>query len=156
MNDEIKYFTLEEAIRIHNKTIDKSEGGFYGTRDIETLKSVLDFIRNDLYYPDFESKLTYLVYRICTGHFFNDGNKRAALTLGAYFLYLNQHYWATVQFLKRLEAIIYHIAASRIDEELLKRVAKCCIQCTEFDEVLKLDLIKAIGGTTIGFDESYR
>lgn len=147
MKDEIKYFTIDEAIKIHNKTIDKSGGGCYGARDIDTLQSVLDFIQNDLYYPDLEAKLTYLVYRVCTGHFFNDGNKRAALTLGSYFLMINQHYWAAAQFLQRLEAIIYHIAASRIDEDTLKRIIHCCVQCTEFDETLKLDIIYVIKGT---------
>ncbi|MDR1162042.1 MAG: type II toxin-antitoxin system death-on-curing family toxin [Tannerellaceae bacterium] len=151
MNDEITYFTIDEAIKIHNKTIDKSGGGLYGARDIHTLQSVLDFIRNDLYYPGFEDKLTYLVYRVCTGHFFNDGNKRAALTIGAYFLMINQHYWAATQFLQRLEAIIYHIAASRIDDNLLKRIIYCCIQCTEFDEALKLDIIDAINNEPTGF-----
>jgi death-on-curing protein len=151
MNDEITYFTIGEAIKIHNKTIDKSGGGLYGARDIHTLQSVLDFIRNDLYYPGLEDKLTYLVYRVCTGHFFNDGNKRAALTLGAYFLMINQHYWAATQFLQRLEAIIYHIAASRIEDNLLKRIIHCCIQCTEFDEALKLDIIDAINNEPTGF-----
>lgn len=153
MNDEIKYFTIDEAIQVHNKTIDKSGGGFYGARDIDTLKSVLDFIQNDLYYPNYEDKLTYLVYRVCTGHFFNDGNKRAALTLGSYFLMINQHYWAAAQFLQRLEAIIYHIAASRINDTLLKRVIHCCVQCTEFDENLKLDIIDAIDNKPVGFSD---
>lgn len=152
MSNEIKYFTIDEAIVVHNKTIDKSGGGFYGARDINTLQSVLDFIQNDLYYPTYEDKLTYLVYRVCTGHFFNDGNKRAALTLGSYFLMINQHYWAAAQFLQRLEAIIYHIAASRINEETFKRIIHCCIQCIEFDETLKLDIIKVID-EPIGFTD---
>ena len=41
--------------------------------------SVMEFVQNDLYYPTFEDKLTFLVSRICTGHLFDDGNKRRGL-----------------------------------------------------------------------------
>lgn len=67
--------------------IDASDGGFEGVRDEGGIRATLDFVQNDLYYPTFADKLTYLMYRFCSGHFFNDGNKRIALTLGAYFLH---------------------------------------------------------------------
>jgi len=72
--NNIEYISLEETFNIYRKTIEKSGGGFSGIRDEGGMKSVLEFIQNDLYYPDFVSKLSYLVFRFCSGHFFNDGN----------------------------------------------------------------------------------
>ena len=77
-----------------------------------------------MYYPDFVSKLSYLVFPFCSGHFFNDGNKRIALTLGTYFLHKNGHNWAAVMFMKRMEAIVYHIAAGNISDELFDNPAR--------------------------------
>jgi death-on-curing protein len=44
-----------------------------------------------------------------------------------------------------MEAIVYHIAASNIDEELLLRIITCVVECQDFDEKLKIDLIHAMG-----------
>lgn len=141
---EIQYISYEEALIVYQKTIEKSGGGFSGIRDSGGIKSILDFVQNDLYYPDFVSKLTYLVFRFCTGHFFSDGNKRIALTLGTYFLHRNGHFWAAAQFMQRMEAIVYHIAASNIGDELLFRIMTCVVDCRDFDERLKLDIINAM------------
>ncbi|KAA6340177.1 hypothetical protein EZS27_011947 [termite gut metagenome] len=136
----ITYISFEEVLMVYQKTIEKSGGGFSGIRDQKGIESVIDFVQNDLYYPDFISKLTYLVFRFCSGHFFNDGNKRISLTLGVYFLHKNKHYWAAVQFMQRMEAIVYHIAVSHIDDELLHRIMHYIVDCKDFDEELKLDI----------------
>jgi death-on-curing protein len=146
---EIKYISYEEALVVYQKTIEKSGGGFSGIRDKGGIESVLDFVQNDLYYPDFVSKLTYMVFRFCSGHFFNDGNKRIALTLGTYFLHKNGHFWAAAQFMQRMEAIVYHVAASNIDDELLLRIMSCVIDCQDFDEGLKIDIIHAMQKSNI-------
>ena len=140
----IQYISYKEALNVYEKTIEKSGGGFSGIRDKGGIESVLDFIQNDFYYPDFVSKLSYLVFRFCSGHFFNDGNKRIALTLGTYFLYKNGHYLAAAQFMQRMEAIIYHIAASNIGDDLLLRIIACVVECQDFDENLKINLIHAM------------
>jgi len=140
----IKYISYDEALVVYQKTIEKSGGGFSGIRDQGGIESVLDFVQNDLYYPDFVSKLSYLVFRFCSGHFFCDGNKRVALTLGTYFLHKNGHFWAAAQFMQRMEAIVYHIAASNIGDELLSRIMVCIVDCQDFDERLKLDIINAM------------
>ena len=145
----IQYISYEEALNVYEKTIEKSGGGFSGIRDQGGMESVLDFMQNDLYYPDFVSKLSYLVFRFCSGHFFNDGNKRIALTLGTYFLYKYGHYWAAAQFMQRMEAIIYHIAASNIGDELLLKIMACVVDCLDFDEELKIELIHAMEKTKI-------
>lgn len=140
----VEYLSYEETLTVYEKTIVKSGGGFSGVRDKGGIESVLEFIQNDLYYPDFVSKLSYLVFRFCSGHFFNDGNKRIALTLGTYFLHKNGHYWAAAQFMQRMEAIIYHIAASNIGDELLLRIVDCVVDCQDFDDKLKMDIILAL------------
>ncbi|KAA6346650.1 hypothetical protein EZS27_005838 [termite gut metagenome] len=142
--NEIKYISFEETLTVYQKTIEKSGGGFSGIRDKGGIESVLDFIQNDVYYPDFVSKLSYLVFRFCSGHFFNDGNKRIALTLGVYFLHKNGHYWASVQFMQRMEAIVYHIAASHIDDDLLHRITYCIVNCQDFDESLQIEIAHAM------------
>ena len=150
---EIIYFSYNEVLMVYGKTIDKSGGGFSGIRDQGGILSVIDFVQDDIYYPNLVSKLSYLVFRFCSGHFFNDGNKRIALTLGVYFLMKNGHYWAAAQFMKRLEAIIYHIAASHIDDKLLYRIMHNIVECTDFDEELKIDIANAMNKGCIGVDE---
>ena len=152
MNDII-YITFEETISVYSKTIEKSVGGFSGIRDEGGIRSVLEFIQNDLYYPTFIEKLSYLVFRFCSGHFFNDGNKRIALTLGTYFLLNNGHFWAATQFMKRMEAIIYHIAASHINDELLLRIIYFIVECQDFDEELKIDIAQAMAIGNTGVNE---
>jgi death-on-curing protein len=152
MND-IKYISFDEVLNVYQKTIEKSGGGFSGIRDKGRIESVLDFIQNDMYYPDFNSKLSYLVFRFCSGHFFNDGNKRIALTLGVYFLHKNGHYWAAVQFMQRMEAIVYHIAASHIDDELLHSIMYYIIECKDFDEELKIEIVHAMAKGDVGICE---
>ena len=84
MSEEILYISFDEVIDVYQKTIENSDGGFAGIRDEGGILSVIEFIQNDMYYPTFVSKLTYLVFGFCSGHYFSDGNKRIALTLGAY------------------------------------------------------------------------
>ena len=141
---EIKYITWEELLHVYEKTVDESGGGFAGIRDRERLESVLEFMQNDMYYPTFEEKLTFLVSRICTGHLFDDGNKRMSLTLGVFFLLKNERYWAATTFMKSMEAIIMHVAAGHIDEELLSRIIPPVITGKDFDEELKLDIAHAM------------
>lgn len=153
MSDEIQYITYEEVLAVYASTIEKSGGGFSGVRDEGGIKAVIDFVQNDLYYPDFTTKLTYIVYRFCTGHFFNDGNKRISLTLGAYFLHKNGHNWAALNFMKRMEAIVYHIAAGNISDDLALQIMQAVVDCEDFSETLKLEIAKAMGNGTLGIDE---
>lgn len=155
IDNEIRYISYEEVLDVYNRTIEKSGGGFSGIRDEGSIKAVIEFIQNDMYYPDFVSKLSHLVFRFCSGHFFNDGNKRIALTLGTYFLHKNGHNWAAVTFMKRMEAIVYHIAAGNISDELLLPIMKCIVDCTDFSESLKLDIANAMSKGEIGINEDY-
>ena len=144
MSKEIIYIDYDEALNIYGKMIDASDGGFEGVRDEGGIRATLDFVQNDLYYPTFADKLTYLMYRFCSGHFFNDGNKRIALTLGAYFLHKNNYYWHACICMRTLESIIYHVAASNIDQDLLLRIVNSFLTSKDYDEELKIDIANAI------------
>lgn len=150
MNEEIKYIDYEEALNVYYKMIAASDGGFDGVRDEGGIRATLDFIQNDLYYPAFADKLTYLVFRFCSGHYFNDGNKRIALTLGAYFLHKNGYNWHAVIFMRQLESIVYHVAASNIDKDLLSRIMTAFMSGTDYDEELKIDIANAISNGELG------
>lgn len=143
-NEDIKYITYDEVMEVYAKTIEYSGGGFAGVKNQERIESFLEFVQNDDYYPDFVAKLNFLVFKFCSGHCFEDGNKRIALTIGVYFLNKNEQYWAAVTFMKRLEAIIYHIAASHIDDKLSHRIMEHIVACTDFEEELKIDIANAI------------
>ena len=55
--EQIYYLTLDEAVKIHRATIEKSGGGDIGDLDLGRLDSVLTHIQNDDYYPTFIDKL---------------------------------------------------------------------------------------------------
>lgn len=153
MNEELKYIDYDEALVIYNRTIDASGGGLNGVKDEGGIRKVLDFVQNDMYYPTFVEKLTYLVFGLCTGHYFGDSNKRVALTLGVCFLVHNGYYWHAYNFMQCMEAIIYHVAAGRIDKDLLQRIITCFMANEDYPESLKLEIIHAIDNQGIGINE---
>lgn len=59
--------------------------------------------------------------------------------------------------MKQFENIVYHVAASRIDEELLGRTVRCFIENKDYDEELKIDIARAMskGGTGTGNDTKW-
>ena len=93
MSEELKYIGYDDALEVYRKTVAASGGGLQGVKDEGGIRKVLDFVQNGLYYPTFVEKLTYLVFGLCTGHYFEDSNKRVALTIGVWFLVHNGYYW---------------------------------------------------------------
>jgi len=140
----ITYLTLSQAIEIHKKTVEISGGGTSGCLGLGKLDSVLEHIQNDDYYPTFEDKLTHLFFCTCKFHCFEDGNKRMAITLSAQMLLLNGYLYCTSRFIREMENISYHVAANRIDKELLHQVITSLINNNEDDETLKLKILNAI------------
>ena len=69
-SEELKYISYDEALVVYTKTVAASGGGLQGVKDEGGIRKVLDFVQNDLYYPTFVDKLTYLVFGLCTGHYF--------------------------------------------------------------------------------------
>jgi death-on-curing protein len=144
MSEELKYIDYDEALVVYHKTVVASGGGLHGVKDEGGIRKVLEFVQNDLYYPTFIDKLTYLVFGLCTGHYFEDSNKRVSLTIGVWFLVNNGYYWHAYSFMQCMEAIIYHVAAGRIDKDLLQRIITCFMNNEDYPEDLKLDIIHAI------------
>ena len=144
MNKEIHYISYEEVLKVYRKMIEASDGGFTGVRDKGGILAILYFMQNDDYYPTFTEKLSCLVFKFCSGHYFNDGNKRIALTLGAYFLHKNDYPWEACTFMRQFEAIVYHIAASHIDQDLLLRITNAFMNKKDYSESLKIDIAHAM------------
>lgn len=152
-NKGIQYISFEEVLSVYQKMIDQSGGGFSGIRDEGGIRMILDYVQNDDYYPTFIEKLNYIVYRFCSGHFFTDGNKRISLTIGAYFLLKNEYYWAATTFMQRMEAIVYHVAASNISQDLLLKIMACVVSYEDFNESLKMELVEAMESNQLYTEE---
>lgn len=143
MDDEILYFDAKHAIEVHDYVIDVS-GGLQGNRDIGLLESVLEHIQNDMYYPNFAEKLTHLVFSINKFHAFNDGNKRASISLGAYFLELNGYDYCVTTFILRMENVVVWVAEGKINKDLLSEMMISLIEENDYSESLKLKIIEAV------------
>lgn len=129
---------------MYAKTVKHSGGGLHGILQEGGIRSVLNFIQDDSYYPDLKSKLTHLVYSFCRGHYFQDCNKRIAITLGAYFLLRNGYMAPAKIFMCTMEAYIYHVAAGSITKELFAVIIAKCIAGEDLDEETKVALVNAI------------
>lgn len=142
---ELVYITIEQAKLIHTKTIEYSGGGTYEHFDLGRLESVLQNIQNDDYYPTFVDKITHLFYCVCEFHCFADGNKRLAITLSAQFLLMNGYMAIAKIFFEITENISYHVAAGRINKDLLHDIMSAIMENTyDSNEELKLRIYNSI------------
>jgi len=138
------YITISQAIETHRETVKVSGGGDVGIIEIGKLESVLEHIQNDDYYPNFEDKLTHLFFCANKFHSFTDGNKRIAITLSAQFMLLNGYMYAVGRFMREMENISYHVAAGKIDKELLSEIILAIIEDNTENEELKMKIYNAI------------
>ncbi len=139
------YIDTEQAVLIHEKTVQVSGGGDLGTINIGLLEAVLEHIQNDDYYPGFEDKLTHLVYAVNKNHSFSDGNKRLSISLGVQFLNMNGYLYCLGRFIAEMENISYHMAAGLIEKDLLRQIIHSIIDNErDFDEALKLEIYSII------------
>lgn len=117
MSSSISYPTVEQIIEKHDLVITES-GGFHGLRDYDGLCSAIEFIQNDLYYPEFYSKLCHLIFSINKNHFFADGNKRTSLSAGAMFLLTNGFQTEYVDwYLLLFEDFVVWLADNKVNKE---------------------------------------
>ena len=86
-SDVVKYLSLDEAIAIHERLIEKF-GGTVGLRDMGLLESAL-FRPQTGYYADLAHMSAALFESLISNHAFVDGNKRAAFFFCDIFLRLN-------------------------------------------------------------------
>lgn len=140
------YFTLEEAIKIQEKTREISGGGRPGEIDLGILEGVLTHIQNDDYYPTFVDKITHLFFSVCKFHSFMDANKRLAIALSARMLIYNGYLYCTSRFIREMENISYHVSDNKIDKDLLREIIDALIYQEEDEEELKLKILHAISG----------
>ena len=91
-----------------------------------------------------EDKLTHLFHCACKFHCFQDGNKRIAISLGAPFLLFNGYVFVARKFMQEMENITFHVAADRIDKQLLGEIINAIINGDEDNEELKLKILNAI------------
>lgn len=122
-----KYFSLEIAEQIHRLTVIHSGGGAYGKIDLGKLDSVLQNIQNDDYYPTCTDKITHLFFCACKFHAFEDGNKRIAITLPVALLQINGYGELANRFFKQTENITYHVAAGKINKDLLHEIVEAIL-----------------------------
>jgi len=143
MATTVFYFDVAHAIAVHDWIIENS-GGLPGVKNEGQLSSVLAHIQNDVYYPAFEDKLNHLVFAINKFHAFNDGNKRASLVLGAYFLEINGYDWCIKQFVREMEDIVVWLADGKISKDLLLKLMTSLIEEDDYPEALKLELLESL------------
>ncbi len=141
--DIFTYFDIKHAIRTHDFIIENS-GGNSGIIEIGKIESVLEHIQNDLYYHEFEDKITHLVFSVNKFHSFNDGNKRTSIALGAYFLEVNGIEYCIDKFIIEMENIAVYVADNKIDKELLREIIGSILIEDDFNEELKLKIIDAL------------
>jgi len=137
------YFNMQYAVALHDTIIEKS-GGLAGTNNLGLLESALQHVQNDLYYPELQHKLTHLVFSINKFHAFSDGNKRASIALGAYFLKLNGCDFVVKKFTFEMENIAVWLAEGKITKELLCGLIESIVFEDDYSESLKLELALAV------------
>jgi len=86
-NDVVQFLSLDEAIAIHERLIEKFDGS-PGLRDKGLLESAL-YRPQTGYYADLAQMAAALFESLISNHAFVDGNKRAAFFLCDVFLRLN-------------------------------------------------------------------
>ncbi len=140
---EFAYFNITHAINVHDEIINHS-GGLLGILNIGLLEASLELLQNDSYYPDIEHKLTHLFYSVNKNHSFQDGNKRSAIILSAYFLEINGLKFICEKFIARTENITVHIANNLIDKDLLYEIITSILYEDDYNEELKLKIFNAL------------
>ncbi len=137
---EYTYFDIEHAIFVHDQIIINS-GGILGIINQGLIESSIEHLKNDLYYPNLEDKLTHLFFSINKNHCFNDGNKRASIALTAYFLEINNCGFIVPRFIDQMENYSVDVADNKIDKNLLHEIITSILYEYDFSEELKLKII---------------
>lgn len=142
--NKIAYFSAKEAIQLHDVEVIKKIGGLPGTKDEGRILSVFEHLQNDDFYPDFESKITTLVFKTIQFHMFNDGNKRSSIVFGAKFLDINGYGYLIPSFIEEMENIVLWVAMGVIDEFFLKEIISSILYHEELTIEIKLKLSKLL------------
>lgn len=139
----IDYIEYEQALKIYEKTVEKSGGGMAGVRDAGGIQLMLENVQNDWYYPEIADKATYMMFSLCRGHYFADCNKRISITLTMYFLLMNGYLFVAQTFMKDMEEIALDLAAGCMEKELLTDIMHCLVNAEPYSEVVLLGIANA-------------
>jgi death-on-curing protein len=114
--NEIKYITVAELIKLHEKILDET-GGEYGVLNYGNLEFIVDFIKSQI----FSIKITDIFYLasliargIISGHPFVDGNKRAGIEACDLFLRKNGYFLE----MKPEEGVEFTLSVAKSDIDL--------------------------------------
>lgn len=138
------YIDYDILCGIYEKTVEVSGGGAKGVLDRSRIEGILEQVKNDLYYPKIEDKVTYLFFSLNKYHCFQDGNKRIALSACIQFLNFNGYLYMLNRFIREMENISIHVAAGKIDKDLLRDIIESLIYEEQYSEELKLRIIERI------------
>lgn len=139
----IDYIEYEQALKIYEKTIEKSGGGMAGVRDAGGIQLMLENVQNDWYYPEIADKAAYMMFSLCRGHYFADCNKRISITLTMYFLLMNGYLFVAQTFMKDMEEIALDLAAGCMEKELLTDIMHCLVNAEPYSEAVLLGIANA-------------
>ncbi len=137
------YFDANWAIIEHDNIL-RLSGGLSGVPKRDQLAGMLDFIKDDGYYPEFEDKLTHLVFSLAKNHYFADGNKRSSIAVSAYFLQVNGLGGLVPRFIVDMEHVVLCVADDIISKEELRGVLVDHLKYGEMSEVNKLLVVDAV------------
>lgn len=93
----MKYFDIEafgvlfDVIYTHYTGVEKAPDYRSENHGIGKLVGVMVGVKADKFYPGFFDKATYILVQINKGHFFSNGNKRAALVFLLHFIFINNY-----------------------------------------------------------------
>lgn len=111
----------------------------------DSLDMILEWVKDPEECLEFSDKLASIVARICHGHVFVDGNKRAAVLIGAYFLYVNGYGYVLDRYIEVMSLVSNHVRNCGIDTPLLSDIFKSVLDgYTEFPYDLKMRLLLAM------------
>lgn len=136
----IDYIEYEQALKIYEKTVEKSGGGMAGVRDAGGIQLMLENVQNDWYYPEIADKAAYMMFSLCRGHYFADCNKRISITLTMYFLLMNGYLFVAQTFMKDMEEIALDLAAGCMEKELLTDIMHCLVNAEPYSEAVLLGI----------------
>lgn len=139
----IDYIEYEQALKIYEKTVEKSGGGMAGVRDAGGIQLMLENVQNDWYYPEIADKAAYMMFSLCRGHYFADCNKRISITLTMYFLLMNGYLFVAQTFMKDMEEIALDLAAGCMEKELLTDIVHCLVNAEPYSEAVLLGIANA-------------
>ncbi|MCA9338540.1 type II toxin-antitoxin system death-on-curing family toxin [Candidatus Saccharibacteria bacterium] len=139
----MNHIPYDVLLQIHDRVLAVS-GGMAGVKDEGLLRSPLEFIVDDSYYPELCDKITHVVYSLIKNHGFNDGNKRTALAVGGFLLLLNGYDDYIVHYFRMFEQVVVLVADNKLSKEELYVLFDEMITGGDLSESSKIKIIDLV------------